>query len=263
MIYFISDFTSIEEAIRRIGSCYPDLTACVRFFEYSALLTRSEFPTGTYVFTGTLGFGAERLVLALSVERTLDRHSKGVTLLNRPSRLASSSLLVRGAIGGMKLKEASNHSERGFQVRVWNRPANRPTSSCSGNDLALAISEEILTGAAPEDIRLWAGDPLSTTFLVIQGNPILLTSGHEFPRAYATGFGFDLICLESSDRQLISATDDLDHVIPRVVPGSRLAMELIKFIASLDTPIEGEFEVTPLESSELAQALNLSGSSSA
>lgn len=84
MVYFVAETWSIQQATTTIAEGYPELVKMVRCVEYSQLLSLDSLPSGTYIFTGTIDFDADRGELAMLVEKRMRQWDGKFRILNSP-----------------------------------------------------------------------------------------------------------------------------------------------------------------------------------
>ena len=267
MVCFIADQSAIQRATRTLTDGYPQLVPAVRFVEYSQLLSLESIPPGTYVFTDTIKFDADRRTLAVLVEKQMRQWDSKYRIVNSPLMTREAIIHLKENLAGRLMSDLKPASKLNATLVQNILAPGTGAPATDSADLASSISDLLLSGTDPSQIGLFKGE-LEPNHVLILGRSCLPLSGKvPVSSAFVAKFGMDFLSLEFTQVDgkefAIALSDHLDDLFPATKAGSPISKAIAQAILSLDTPRESESISLKPSWQALAQAIDLKCPSSA
>lgn len=261
MVYFIAETWAIQQTTATIAEGYPELVSMVRCVEYSQLLSLDSLPAGTYIFTGTVDFDADRRELAMLVEKRMRQWDSKFRILNSPFQSRNVDIRFKESLAGELLTDVRTLLKDETTLQKINAPGSKGFAN-NAEDLALALSDLILSGTDPSRIALLQADEVTNQVLIYGQNCLSLAGNQPISSNFAAKFGLDIFSLEfTSQGKAIAISDRLGDVLPPTKPGSPLSRYITEAVSALDTIRDSSSVSIGLIWQSLATAIGLKISS--
>jgi hypothetical protein len=268
MVYFIADAESIRAATARISMDYQGLESCVRFVEYSQLLSLGSLPAGTYVFTGTMLFEEGQRRLATLVEKELQSRPDRFRVLNSPFRGKAARATFERLFTGEflpKVKASDFDRDSDFDDRFNTESNGQSIDDESFDDEWSFIAGLILDGSEPDrqavSPPIW---PMARAFLY---SDTCVNLGTDYPLTpqFTGRFGLDVFAInysaEPEGRKLSAMSDSLLNLLPSTGGETPVARAITEAIIKLDTITHSEPVSIRVGWESMARALELKSAS--
>lgn len=261
MVYFIAETWAIQQATATIAEGYPELVRFVRCIEYSQLLSFDSLPFGTYIFTGTVDFNADRRELAMLVEKRVRQWDGKFRILNSPFLGRNVDLRLKESLAGELVTDVRSFPKGETAFQKINAPGSTGFAD-NAEELALALTDQILSGTDPNRIALLQADEVKNQVLIYGQNCLSLAGNQPISSHFAAKFGLDIFSLEFTDKSnAIAISDRLGDILPPTRPGSPLSRYITEAVSALDTIRDSSSVSIGLSWQSLATAIGLKSSS--
>lgn len=235
MVYLVAETWSIQQATTTIAEGYPELVRIVRCVEYSQLLSLDSLPTGTYIFTGTIDFDADRRELAICVEKRMRQWDRRFRILNSPFLSREVSIRFKESLGGELVADIRTLPKHDIAYQKINVPGSKGFAD-NAEELALALSDLLLKGTDPSRIGLFQTEEVTNQVLIYGQSCLPLSCTKPISQSLATKFGLDVFSLEFTDQdKVVAISDRLGDILPPTKAGSHLSRYITETMATLDT----------------------------